>query len=286
MGLNCITTKILLHLFIMTSLLLLVFTVSSQFSFAQSQNGQTYSIPSIYNSTGQKQFDSSEICNQRIPIIRLTSSASELGNPPGNAIDNNINTRSSSQSVNKYIQLDLGSIKTICGISIAWYKGDVRQSFFTISTSRNGVNYSNVFQGNSSGHSRQFENYKIQSTDGRYVKIIVSRNTQNTWASISEITIFGLNLSPNPPPSVNHPPIISNVTGISTPEGKAIAIPIIVSDPDQGDSAMITNKSAPAHGKLTLGPTQNSFVYTSTSGTQDKIVLLFKQQIIMERKAT
>src|SRR5215467_11542499 len=198
MGLNRITSKILLLLFIMTLLLLPMFTVSSQFSFAQGQNGQTYSIPSSYNTTGQKQFDSSEICNQRIPIIKLTSSTSELGNPPGNAIDNNLNTKWSSHVANKYIQLDLGSIKTICGISIAWYKGDVRQNFFTISTSKDKVSYSNVFQGNSSGHSRQFENYKIQSTDARYIKIIVSRNTQNAWASISETTLYGLNPSTNP----------------------------------------------------------------------------------------
>src|SRR6476620_473442 len=177
MGLNRITSKIMIHLFIMTFLLFSMFTVSSQFSFAQSQNGQTYSTKSNYNTTGQKQFASSEICNQRIPIIRLTSSTSELGSPPVNAIDNNLNTRWSSHAVNKYIQLDLGSIKTICGVSIAWYQGDVRQNFFTISTSKDRVNYSNFFQGNSSGHSRQFENYKIQSTDARYIKIIVSRNT-------------------------------------------------------------------------------------------------------------
>ena len=74
------------------------------------------------------------------------------------------------------------------------------------------------------------------------------------------------NQSTNPlPTSVNHPPIVSNVTGISTPQDNAVAIPIIISDPDQGDSATITNKSSPAHGRLSLGSTQNSFVYTPTS---------------------
>jgi hypothetical protein len=265
-GLDRVTIKLLLVLFIITLGFLAVFGVSKQFSFAQSQIDRTYSMPSSQNMTAQKQYYSSEICNQRIPITSLTSSASERGNPPRNAIDGNLNTRWSSHAITKYIQLDLGSIKTICGASVAWFKGDTRQYFFTISTSKDRVNYSNVHQGISSGHTLKPENYQIQSTDARYVKIIVSRNSQNTWASINEITIYGPNQSTNPPsPSTNHPPIINNVTGISTPQDKAVTIPIIVSDPDQGDSATITNKSSPAHGKLSLGPTQNSFVYTPTS---------------------
>ena len=171
-----------------------------------------------------------------------------------------MNTRWSSHAVNKYIQVDLGSNKTICGLSITWFKGDTRQYLFTISTSVDGLNYSNILQGSSSSHADQPENYQIHSTSARYVKITVSRNTQNDRASISEITIYGLDASTNPPTSVNHAPTVRNVTGISTPQDNAVAIPIVVSDPDKGDSATITNKSSPVHGKLTLGPSQNSFV--------------------------
>ena len=155
------------------------------------QNSQAYSIPSSYNITEQQQYDSSKVCKS-VPIMRLTSSASERGNPPTNAIDRNLNTRWSSHAVNKYIQVDLGSIKIICGLSIAWFKGDTRQYLFTISTSVDGLKYSNILQGSSSGHAHQPENYQIHSTSARYVKITVLRNTQNNWASISEITIYGL----------------------------------------------------------------------------------------------
>ena len=57
------------------------------------------------------------------------------------------------------------------------------------------------------GHTLQLENYPIHGTDARYIKITVSRNTE---ASISEITLYGLNTSTNPPPSVNHAPTVSN----------------------------------------------------------------------------
>ena len=93
-----------------------------------------------------------------------------------------------------------------------------------------------------------------------------SQNGQTYSIPTSYSTTAQSNQSTNPlPTSVNHPPIVSNVTGISTPQDNAVAIPIIISDPDQGDSATITNKSSPAHGRLSLGSTQNSFVYTPTS---------------------
>ena len=137
------------------------------------QNSQAYSVPSSYNITEQQQYDSSKVCKS-VPIMRITSSASERGNPPTNTIDRNLNTRWSSHAVNKYIQVDLGSIKTICGLSIAWFKGDTRHYLFTISTSVDGLKYSNILQGSSSGHALQPENYQIHSTSARCVKITVS----------------------------------------------------------------------------------------------------------------
>jgi F5/8 type C domain/Bacterial Ig domain len=251
-------TNIPLFAGLVTTLILIALVIT--------QNSQAYSIPaSSYNITQQRQYDGSKVCKS-VPIIRLTSSASERGNPPINAIDRNLNTRWSSNAINKYIQVDMGSNKTICGLSTAWFKGDTRQYLFTISTSVDGLNYSNVLQGSSSGHTQQPENYQIHSTSARYVKITVSRNTQNDRASISEITIYGLDVSTNPSTSVNHAPTVRNVTGISTPQDNAVAIPIVVSDPDKGDSATITNKSSPVHGKLTLGPSQNSFEYTPILG--------------------
>jgi len=230
------------------------------------QNSQAYSVHLSYNIIERQQNDSSKVC-KGVPITSLTSSASELGNSSTNAIDRNLNTRWSSHAVNKYIQVDLGSIKAICGISIAWFKGETRQYFFTISTSVDGLSYSNVLQGSSSGHAHQLENYQIRDTSAKYVKITISGNTQNNWANINEIIIYGLDSSTHlSSPSVNHGPTVRNITGISTPQDDPVTIPIVILDPDQGDIAAITNKSSPAHGKLTLGPSQNSFVYTPILG--------------------
>jgi hypothetical protein len=230
------------------------------------QNSQAYSVYPSYNIIERQPYDSSKVCKS-VPITRLTSSASELGNPSTNAIDRNMNTRWSSHAVNKYIQVDLDSIKAICGLSIVWFKGESRQYFFTISTSVDGVNYSNVLQESSSGYTQQPENYQFHDTSAKYVKMTISGNSQNNWANINEMAIYGRDSSIHPPsPSVNQGPTVRNITGISIPQDNAVIIPIVVLDSDQRDIATITNKSTPAHGKLTLGSSQNSFVYTPILG--------------------
>ena len=101
-------TNIPLFAGLVTALILIALVIT--------QNSQAYSIPaSSYNITQQRQYDGSKVCKS-VPIIRLTSSASERGNPPINAIDRNLNTRWSSNAINKYIQVDMGSNKTICGL--------------------------------------------------------------------------------------------------------------------------------------------------------------------------
>ena len=39
-----------------------------------------------------------------------------------------------------------------------------------------------------------------------------------------------------------------------------------MSDPDQGDTATITNTNSPSHGTIALGSDKTSFVYTPTTG--------------------
>ena len=119
-------------------------------------------------------------------IKGLTASGSTQNFPPNNVIDKNFNTVWSYYGKGSWIQLDLGSNKNICAVNIAWYKGDVRQSNFVISTSTDGTSYKNVLSSKSTGNTLSFDKYTIPSTSARYVKIIVNGNTQNDYASISE----------------------------------------------------------------------------------------------------
>ena len=209
------TTTILSAAFVTTLILLALPIFSIQFLFGQGQSNQVTPVPSGNDLTAQKQYNN-KVCNQRFPITGVTSSLSERGNPPANAIDTNLNTRWSSHASKAYVQADLGSVKTICKVSIGWFKGDSRQNPFAISTSLTGINYHNVFKGSSRGDTRQPENYRIHVTDTRYIKITVFPNTENSWASITELAVYGLKPPTNPPsgtpPPPNNPPSGSSTT--------------------------------------------------------------------------
>jgi len=135
---------------------------------------------------GYKTF--SESC-VKSPISQVSAASSQSGFPTSNAVDNNLNTIWSNYGVGSWIQLDLGTYKNICDIDIAWYKGNQRQTNFVISTSLDGKSYKTVLTTRSNGITLSFENYEFPDTLARYVKITVNGNTQNNYASISEIRV-------------------------------------------------------------------------------------------------
>src|SRR6266498_5947964 len=105
-------------------------------------------------------------------------------NPASEAIDNNLATRWSNEGLGSWIQLDLGSQKTICSVDISWYNGNQRVNTFDIALSNDGTAFTTVFSSKSSGAATTAEKYDFPATQGRYVRITVNGNTQNDWASI------------------------------------------------------------------------------------------------------
>ena len=119
-----------------------------------------------------------------------TASGSD-GNLPSNVVDNSLSTRWSNQGIGSWIRVDLGSTKTICSVEIAWYRGNIRQSDFVIAVSSDGNSFTNVFSGRSSGTTLNPENYNFADVDARYVRITVNGNTENTYASMTDINVIG-----------------------------------------------------------------------------------------------
>jgi len=113
---------------------------------------------------------------------------------PKNAFDNNLETRWSHEGSGSWIQLDLGTSNLICSMDIAWYKGDERSNDFSISLSNDGNSFENVYQGTSSGTSLSPETYDFANSPARFVKVIVTENTDDfsdltDWAAITEIKV-------------------------------------------------------------------------------------------------
>src|SRR5712692_1413127 len=100
-------------------------------------------------------------------------------------------------------------------------------------------------------------------TTGRYVRITVNRNTQNNWASITELSVDGTPQN-NPPPL---PPTANNIN-IQTNTGTPVTITLTGTDPIQGDVLKFSVLRLPQHGVVTspAGTPPNTVIYTPNTG--------------------
>jgi hypothetical protein len=136
-----------------------------------------------------------QTCTSNLPINGVTASAFQTGYPPSNAIDNDFSTKWSNPGLGSWIRVDLGSTKSICSVGIAWFSGNQRQYHFVIATSTDGTTFTNKFSGDSSGTTSNSEKYTFASTNARYVRVTVNGNTQNSYASMYELDVFGSTVS-------------------------------------------------------------------------------------------
>jgi len=124
-------------------------------------------------------------------IIGVSASDFEAGsdNKPERTLDFDLNTRWSAEGMGQWIQYDLGAVKMVTSVDIAWYKGNERYSKFSISLSEDGGKFVEVFNNRSSGTTLDYEDYNFTDTQARFVKITGFGNSASLWNSITETRI-------------------------------------------------------------------------------------------------
>ena len=147
-------------------------------------------------------------CDQNLPISRFSSIGDDGDDAtPQNAFDNNLDTRWSHDSMGSWIIVDLGTIKDICSVDIAWYRGDERSYDFVISFSDDGTDFKDLLEGTSRGDTLSPERYKVTGSasaeegseiavSARYIKITINGNNdadaeENQWGAITEVDVNG-----------------------------------------------------------------------------------------------
>jgi hypothetical protein len=130
---------------------------------------------------------------QSLAAIGVTATGYDGSHMPVNAIDHNLSTTWSSSGPGSWIQSDLGEMKIVCSIDINWYRGNLRQNNFVISASTDGSTFRTVFVGKSSGKTLSAERYDFPQIVPRYIRITVNGNTENNYASITEMNVNGYN---------------------------------------------------------------------------------------------
>lgn len=178
---NYVLTSRKINSLILISLLILTFTFSIKYMIGHEAYGATTCA--------------------NLPISGVKANGAQATNPASEAVDNDATTRWSNQGLGSWIRLDLGSQKTVCSVNISWYNGNLRQNTFEIAVSNDGNTFTKIFSSKSSGTTTAAEKYDVTDSQGRYVKITVTGNTQSDWVSITQIDVIGgASSSGTPPP--------------------------------------------------------------------------------------
>jgi hypothetical protein len=122
-----------------------------------------------------------------------SSASTNDGNVPANAVDNNMNTRWSGSGTGAWLQLNLGSVKAVGYVKVAFYKGNERTSSFDIMVSTNGSVWTNVLATgsfSSNGNSTAEQTFDFNDVNAQYVRYVGKGNSVNAWNSVSEISVF------------------------------------------------------------------------------------------------
>ncbi|MEO9968177.1 MAG: putative Ig domain-containing protein [Reichenbachiella sp.] len=165
-------------------------------------------------------------------------------NPPAGAMDGDLNTKWSSDGT-EWLQKNFCSPVTITSVDIAFGLGDERTYDFSIELSSDGVSYSEVFNGTSSGTTLSLENFDFTDTQARYVKIIGGGNSASSWNNYQEVQI---NTSGTPP--TNNAPVVASIADQSVEEGNSVNVAVSASDAD-GDNLTLSATNLPSFASFT-----------------------------------
>jgi hypothetical protein len=129
-------------------------------------------------------------CRTLITPVVSASGDDGAGSVASKTQDDNFSTRWSGYGKGAWLQLDLGEVQPLVGTAVAWHLGTVQLNTFTISTSQDGTNYTQVYSGVSAANTTP-QTYLFPARPARYVRINVYGNTVNDWASITEARACG-----------------------------------------------------------------------------------------------
>ncbi len=123
-------------------------------------------------------------------VLYGTPSASYIPQPvngPENLVDGDFSTRWAASGDGVTCQIDLGEVLDIDGIAVSIYCGNERQNIFRLQTSENGVNFTEVYDGKSTGLSGDnYESYMFKAR-ARYIRYVGFGSTEGEWSSVLEL---------------------------------------------------------------------------------------------------
>ena len=126
----------------------------------------------LETSSSSSSSSSSQECTANdLTIVSATDDGTNDGHVPANTIDDDTSDESrwSSKGIGKTITYDLGGEYSVQSMAIKWYKGNSRNSYFSVDTSTNNSAWTSVVvDASSSGNSSSFETVDLNNSTARY----------------------------------------------------------------------------------------------------------------------
>jgi len=129
-----------------------------------------------------------DMFNQLGAVGVSVSSQPEPQNKKENVLDNDFTTRWTGMAHGEYAVIDLGEVKKIDGVALAFWKGYEREYYFDIYVSEDGEKWTEAYlMGQSSGTTENLEAYAFDSPlNAQYVKCV---GFGNSVPSVSNVNI-------------------------------------------------------------------------------------------------
>jgi poly(beta-D-mannuronate) lyase len=140
------------------------------------------------------------------PASGVTASTSD-DNVAANAVDNNLGTRWSGNGDGAWLRLDLGSVRSVGSVRIAFFNGNTRRSRFDLQlAAAAGGPWTNALTNVlSGGTTTAEETFDFPDASARFVRYLGHGNddpAKATWSSLSEVSVFaGTDVPPTATPT-------------------------------------------------------------------------------------
>lgn len=126
------------------------------------------------------------------PPAASASSSADSNHRPAASLDANYSSYWAANGDGQWLSYDLGTVRTLSHARIAWFKGTQARVSFELQTSLDGVTFTPVLSGQSSGTTAAFETYDFPDVSARYLRIVGHGNSVNGWNLVAETEIYAL----------------------------------------------------------------------------------------------